>query len=199
MKTKQIKKGLHRKILGYLITFTRSVLLFHKKKAFVVTCFGAKVCWSSCSSTKVYSRLGGTSRDLGGRARPKKLPPSCIGVARIFDWGRAKPKMTCNDVIRHFRKRNFLWDKDIVECMIRSRGLVWHLTKSFQKGERLNQKLKMKICRLGDVCKQTSLLKRVTDGGWGRSPSCLAIFFHFFGKKAILMPLDHISHVFRTI
>ena len=26
------KKGLHRKILGYLITFTRSVLLFHRKK-----------------------------------------------------------------------------------------------------------------------------------------------------------------------
>ena len=27
------KKGLHHKILGYLITFTRSVLLFHKKKS----------------------------------------------------------------------------------------------------------------------------------------------------------------------
>ena len=42
--------------------------------------------------------------------------------AGIFDWGRAKPKMTCNDVIKNFRKRN----KDIVECMIRSCGLVWH-------------------------------------------------------------------------
>ena len=37
-------KGLHRKILGYLITFTRSVFCFNKKKAFVVTCFWAKVC-----------------------------------------------------------------------------------------------------------------------------------------------------------
>ena len=50
-----------------------------------------------------------------------------------------------------------MWDKNIVECMNRSRGLVWHLTKSFQKGERLNQKLKMSICKLGDVCKQSSL------------------------------------------
>ena len=107
--------------------------------------------------------------------------------------------MTCNDVIGNFRKRSFLWDKDIVECMIRSRGLVWHLTKSFQKGERLNQKLNIKICKLGDVCMQTRLLKRVTDGGLGRSPGCLAIFLQLFGKKATLMPLDHISHVFRTI
>ena len=104
--------------------------------------------------------------------------------------------MTRNDVIRNFRKRNFLWDKDIVECMIRSRGLVWHLTKSFQKGERLNQKLKMKICKLGDVCKQTSLLKRISDGGLGPKPQLLG---NFFGKKVILMPLDHILHVFRTI
>ena len=91
--------------------------------------------------------------------------------------------MTCNDVIRNFRKRNFLWDKDIVECMIGNRGLVWHLTKSFQKRERLNQKLKMKICKLGDVCKQSSLLKRITDGGLGPKPKLLRNFLHFFGKK----------------
>ena len=72
VKTKK-KKNLHRKILGYLITFTRSVLLFHRKKAFVVICFWAKVCWFSCTSTKVYSRLGGTSSDLGGTAQ-KFLP-----------------------------------------------------------------------------------------------------------------------------
>ena len=190
------KKDLLRKILGYLITFTRSVLLFHRKKAFVVTCFWAKVCCSFYTSTKVYSHLGGTSSDLGGTAQP----PRSIGVARIFDWGRAKPKMTCNDIIRSFPKRNFFWDKDIVECMIRSRGLVWHLTKSFQKGERLNQMVKMKICKLGDVCKQTSLLKRITDEGLGPKPQLLGKFFlHFFGKRALLMPLDHISHTFRTI
>ena len=92
-----------------------------------------------------------------------------------------------------------MWDKDIVECMIRRRDLVWHLTKSFQKGKRLNQKLKMKICKLGDVCKQLVYSTISQMEVWGQSPSCLAIFLHFFGKKAILMPLDHISHVFRTI
>ena len=44
---------------------------------------------------------------------------SNIGVARIFDWGRGpKPQITCNNVIRNFRKRNFLWGKDIVEWKI---------------------------------------------------------------------------------
>ena len=41
-----------------------------------------------------------------------------IGVARIFDWGEPKPQITRNDVIRSFRKSNFLWGKDIVEWKI---------------------------------------------------------------------------------
>ena len=58
----------------------------------------------------------------------------------------------------------------------------------------------MKICKLGDVCKQASLLKRITDEGLGPKPQLLGNFFAFFlEKKAILMPLDYISHVFRTI
>ena len=61
--------------------------------------------------------------------------------------------MICNDVIRNFQKRNFLWDEDIAEWKIRSRGLVWHLTKSFAKGEGLKKKLQMKISKLGDLCK----------------------------------------------
>ena len=44
--------------------------------------------------------------------------PTTIGVARIFDWGGAKPQITCNDVIRNFQKRKFLWGKDIVEWKI---------------------------------------------------------------------------------
>ena len=43
----------------------------------------------------------------------------------------------------------------------------------------------MKICKLGDVCKQTSLLKRITHEGLGPKPQVLG---NFFGKKAILMP-----------
>ena len=46
-----------------------------------------------------------------------------------------------------------MWDKDIVEWKIRSRGLVWHLTESFLKGEGLKQKLQKKISKLGDLCK----------------------------------------------
>ena len=41
-----------------------------------------------------------------------------IGVARIFDRGGPKPQITCNDVIRNFQKKNFLWSKDIAEWKI---------------------------------------------------------------------------------
>ena len=37
-----------------------------------------------------------------------------ISVPRIFDWGRPKSQITCNDVIKIFPKRKFLWDKHIV-------------------------------------------------------------------------------------
>ena len=48
------------------------------------------------------------------------------GLARTFDWGdgRGKPQITCNGVIRNFRKSNFLWGKDIVEKKIISCGLL---------------------------------------------------------------------------
>ena len=36
------------------------------------------------------------------------------GVPRIFDFEKPKPQITCNDVIKYFQKRKFLWDKDIV-------------------------------------------------------------------------------------
>ena len=43
----------------------------------------------------------------------------------------------------------------------------------------------MKIYKLGDVCKQTSLLKRITDGGLRPKPQLLGKFFaFFFGKKS---------------
>ena len=34
---------------------------------------------------------------------------------------------------------------------------------------------------------------------WGRSPRRWAIFVSFWEKKAILIPFDHILHVFRGI
>ena len=36
-----------------------------------------------------------------------------IGEPRIFDWGRPKSQIPCNDVIKNFPNRKFLWDKDI--------------------------------------------------------------------------------------
>ena len=75
------------------------------------------------------------------------------------------------------------------------------LNEEFSKGRALkNQKLKMKKCKLVDVCKQTSLLKRITDGGLGPKPQLLGNFFTIFWKKnSFLMKFHHISHVFRTI
>ena len=78
-----------------------------------------------------------------------------------------------------------------IECMIRSRGMVWHLTKSFQKGERLNQKLKMKICKLGDVCKKTILLKRITERGLWPKPQLRGnVFAIFFWKKSYFNAIE---------
>ena len=39
----------------------------------------------------------------------------------------------------------------------------------------------------------------VAMGVWGRSPQPLGDFCKFLEKKAILIPLDHISHVFTAI
>ena len=66
-----------------------------------------------------------------------------IGVARVVDWGGgggAKPQITCNGVVRNFQKRNFLWGKDIVEWKIRSRDLVWQLTRISLEGFNQNSK-----------------------------------------------------------
>ena len=39
---------------------------------------------------------------------------------------------------------------------------------------------------------------REAMGVWGEAPSRWAIFRNFLEKKAVLTPLDHISHVFRA-
>ena len=69
---------------------------------------------------------------------PNKTPPHIANSwLRAWQWeqrrsqdfwlGGCKPQITCNDVIRNFRKRNFLWGKNIVEWKIRS--LVWHFNQ----------------------------------------------------------------------
>ena len=92
-----------------------------------------------------------------------------------------------------------MWDKQRYRRMYDQKpwpGLA--LNEEFSKGRAIKPKV-MKICKSGDVCKQTSLLKRITDGGLGPKPLLLGNFFASFWKKTILMPLDHISHVFRSI
>ena len=41
-----------------------------------------------------------------------------MDVPRIFDWGRPKSQITCNDVIKNFPNRKFLWDKDMKKWKI---------------------------------------------------------------------------------
>ena len=71
--------------LSYLIMFTRSVLLFHRKKAFVATCFWAKVRWAITLAQKLFLAREGLAVIWGGTARI--APSPCIGSARIFEWG----------------------------------------------------------------------------------------------------------------
>ena len=71
----------------------------------------------------------------------------------------------------------------------------------------------MQTSNFGNVLRKLVYLKRITDGGlgaghpsrrklWGsgdEAPSRWTIFCNYLENKAILMPLDHISQVFRAI
>ena len=61
-----------------------------------------------------------------------------------FWLGGPKPQITRNDVIRNFRKSNFLWGKDIIEWKIWSRSLM-ALCQDFGKGR--GQKLIIEKCK----------------------------------------------------
>ena len=55
------------------------------------------------------------------------------------------------------------------------------------------------MSKLGDVLSKLVQFKRITDEVWGvKSPAAGQFFAFFFEKTFILMPLNHISHVFRT-
>ena len=87
-----------------------------------------------------------------------------------------------------------MWGKDIIEWKIRSRALFWHFTGILLRGEDLNQKFEMRKCLIWEKCwllSKVVQLKRIIDGGLG------AKLLVNFWKKAILMSLDHILHVFR--
>ena len=86
-----------------------------------------------------------------------------------------------------------------------------HLPRILVKGEGENKQLKSENVSLRDVLSklvysnvsQAGVCGRssqppVAMGARGKAPSRWAIFV-FFEKKAILIPLDHISHVFTAI
>ena len=54
--------------------------------------------------------------------------------------------------------------------------------------------------KVGDMLSQLTLLIRLTDRGLGTEPPATGqIFVILLEKKAILIPMDSISHVFRAI
>ena len=75
-----------------------------------------------------------------------------IGITRIFDWrevpNRKPHAMTSSEI---FEKRDFLWDKDTAKWRIRSRDLVWHVTRILLKGEDLNQTLKISVTQMYQI------------------------------------------------
>ena len=54
-----------------------------------------------------------------------------------FDWGRPKPQITWNDVIKIFPKTEFLWDKHIAKWKIWN-CCLFARNQDFAKGEGLN-------------------------------------------------------------
>ena len=161
----------------------------------MVAGFWTKVCLlcyykSLLSLAELKQWFGGTRLEMPSPVH-RRSQDFGLGVGQtknLMQWSHQK-----------FSKEEFLWVKDIVEWKIRSRGLVWHLTESFLKREGLNQKLQMKISNW-ETCVSKLVYSNVSQTGiWGRSPSRWAIFRNFFEKKAILMLLDHVSNVFRTI
>ena len=57
------------------------------------------------------------------------------------------------------------------------------------------------MSNLRDVLGKLVELKRITDGGLGAEPPAAGSYggLNFVEKKAILMPFDLISHLFRVI
>ena len=55
------------------------------------------------------------------------------------------------------------------------------------------------MSNLGDMFSKLVYLNGSQEGVWGQSPQPLGDFCKFLKKQAILIPLDHISHVFTAI
>ena len=81
-------------------------------------------------------------------------------------------------------------DQDIVKWKIRSRGLVRYVTRILLKGKGLSPNLKSANVYIERRFQQINVIQTY-HSRW-------ATFCNFF-EKAILMQLNHISHVFEAI
>ena len=139
-----------------------------------------------------------------------------IGVARNFHWGKPKPQITCSDVIGNFERRVFCGGKDIVEWKIKSHGLVLARNLELVQGRGLKPIVKMRKCLNWETCLSKGVFcnSNVSQSLWlwgsggeamgvwesgGEAPNRWATFRNFLEKKAFLIPLDHISHIFIAI
>ena len=114
-----------------------------------------------------------SSSDLGGHG--SKCHPPCIGVARIFDWG-GKAKITRNEVIRNFRKRNFCGANISYRMEDQKPWPGLALNREFSKGRGFKPK----------VTNENIVYSNVSQTGiWGRGPKSLGDFLEFFGKKKL--------------
>ena len=91
-------------------------------------------------------------------------------------------KSTCNDVIRNFPEELFV-------------GQTYRRIDD-QKPRPSLPKLKSENVYIGRRVEQTNVNQMYHRRGLEAKPQEAG---QFFGKQAILMPLDHILHVFKTI
>ena len=66
------------------------------------------------------------------------------------------------------------------------------------RGRKLTVK-NAEMSNLGDVLRKLVYSNMSRTGVWGQSPQPLGDFCKFLEKKAILIPLNHILHVFTAI
>ena len=81
------------------------------------------------------------------------------------------------------------------------RPRVLTLNQNFAKGRGLKPKVKQPKCsqRGRRVEKSGATQESIPDRGLRAKPPAARRFFVIFGKKAILVPLNHILHVFKAI
>ena len=102
-----------------------------------------------------------------------------IGVARIFNGGGSKPQITCNDVIRNFRKEKFFVGQRYrrIENQKSRRGLA--VTQKFAERKGLKPKVKKQYKASGE---KSITIQNSTETGLD---SKLTVLFEFKHKGVI--------------